>query len=215
MKDNMNKNEMMNRKSAHAAVSHRGSAAGAPRWLRGVFGAVALLAGAVWLAACGAKEQRAPQEELALEVRALEERLAEGLDKLEIDTAVAVSFVEKAQLFAERFAQDSLAPHFLFRAGDVARGLGDYDLALQLWDKVAREYEGSPRAPQALFFRAFTLDNDLRRPTAARQAYEAFLARYPEHPMAKDALALMQVLESGKTPEELIREFQAQAPAEE
>jgi tetratricopeptide (TPR) repeat protein len=175
--------------------------------------AVATLFASVLLVSCspGKSNGKVPQpEELASELRVLENTLAQGLNELTIDTATALSFVEKAQQYAAHFAQDSLAPNFLFRAADVARGLGDYELALQLWGKVARDYEDSPRAPQSLFFQAFTLDNDMRDHTAARSAYETFLERYPKHPMAKDAMALLEVLNSGKTTEELIREFQQQ-----
>lgn len=174
--------------------------------------AAALFASAL-LFACspGKSNGKAPQqEELASELRVLEHTLAQGLNELTIDTATALSFVEKAQQYAAHFAQDSLAPNFLFRAADVARGLGDYALAVQLWGKVASDFEDSPRAPQSLFFQAFTFDNDMRDYTAARSAYQTFLERYPKHPMAKDAMALLEVLNSGKTTEELIREFQQQ-----
>lgn len=166
---------------------------------------------AALLAACGPKAGRKTppsQAQMAQQFRDMENRLAQNLNQMAIDTATADSLVNLGMEYAAQFHQDSLAPQFLFRAADVARGIGETGLSVSIWGKVSREYQDSPYAPEALFLMAFTLDNDLRDTARARQGYEDFLRQYPKHPLAGNAGELLRVLQSGKTPEDLIREFQ-------
>ncbi|MCB0569889.1 MAG: hypothetical protein KDC66_09015 [Phaeodactylibacter sp.] len=165
------------------------------------------------LASCGTnpgREGAMSQAQMAEKLRAMEQHLAQGLDQTTIDTAMADSLVDLGMKYAAQYPEDTLSPQFLFRAADVARGIGDRGLAVSLWGKVAREYEGSRFAPEALFLMAFTLDNDLRDTARARRGYEDFLAQYPKHPLAGNASELLKILQSNKSPEELIREFQQQ-----
>ena len=168
---------------------------------------------AACLSACNTdagEKTQLTQEQIVAQIRTLESALAQNLSQPAIDTATADSLIDKAMRYANSFPQDSLSPQFLFRAADVARGIGEQGLAVTLWGKVAKVYEGSRYAPESLFLLAFTLDNDLRDTSRARQAYEEFLEQYPKHPLANDARELLKVLQSGKTPEEMIREFQQQ-----
>ncbi len=133
--------------------------------------------------------------------------------ELKLDTALALQYAEQAAAFAKKYPQDSLTPELLFRAADVARGAGEFGKAIQLWGQVWRNYPRHRLAPDALFLQAFTFDNDLEAKDEARTYYQKVIDQYPDHPLALQAGQLLRVLD--KSPDELVRQFQQQAPPEE
>ena len=161
----------------------------------------------VWAAACST-EQEPSKDKLREEITALEQTLLQQTDNPTIDTASAVTLIGKVESYASRFPQDSMTPHLLFRNADVARGIGQPQQAIDMYSQVVREYRDFPKLAEAMFFRAFTADNNLEDKDLADQYYRAFIRAYPDHRMTKDAKLLLEVLNSGKTPNELIREFQ-------
>jgi tetratricopeptide (TPR) repeat protein len=169
--------------------------------------------------ACGDPDRMADEDKskdrLAEEILALEGTLKKQMDNPTIDTASAVSLIDKTDLFADRFQQDSLTPHFLFKSGAVARGIGQYEKAIDLWDRVVTVYPDFEKVPESLFFQGFTYDNDLENMPKAEEKYEAFLQQFPKHPIARDAKMLLSVVQSGKSANEVIKEFQQNNQATE
>lgn len=161
---------------------------------------------------CGAPaevtDKNKPKEQLAEEILALETSLKQAIDNPVIDTAVAGSLIRKTDVFASRFQQDTLTPAFLFKAAAVARGLGQFEKAIDSWDRIATVYPDFEKVPESLFFQGFTYDNDLENLPAAEEKYEAFLEQFPKHPIAKDAKMLLSVVQSGKTANEVVKGFQ-------
>lgn len=153
-------------------------------------------------------EEPLSRDKLSEAIQGLSSTLEQQSGQIKVDTATVRAMIDKAQEFARRFPQDTLAPKFLFQAANVSRGIGEFSNAATIWGRVASEYEQYRRAPESLFFQAFTLDNDLKDTAQARVHYEAFLERYPKHPMAKDASLLLEVIKSGKSAEEMVKEFQ-------
>jgi len=111
--------------------------------------------------------------------------------------------------YAEAFPKDSLSVRYLSKAGETARLLRQFDKALEIFGKIEQDYPNSKEAAAAMFMTAFTLDNDLKKMDEAKTAYEAFLKKYPNDEFADDAQFLLNNL--GKSPEELIREFEKNA----
>lgn len=169
--------------------------------------------------ACGDPDRMADEDKskdrLAEEILALEGTLKKQMDNPTIDTASAVSLIDKTDLFADRFQQDSLTPHFLFKSGAVARGIGQYEKAIDLWGRVVTVYPDFEKVPESLFFQGFTYDNDLENMPKAEEKYEAFLQQFPKHPIAKDAKMLLAVVQSGKSANEVVKEFQQNNQATE
>ncbi len=140
-------------------------------------------------------------------LEATAEQMADA-KSMKIDTALALQYVAQASAFAEKYPQDSMSALLLFRAADVARGVGEYGKAIQLWGQVWRTYPDFKLAPDALFLQAFTFDNDLKDVEEARKYYQKVIAHFPNHPLTGQAEQLLKVL--GKSPEELVRKFQQQ-----
>lgn len=160
--------------------------------------------------ACNQSEDStAPQKTIFLE------KLKGEIDKLEAklliaedakkDKETAIQLIEKSKNYVKEFPKDSASAEILFKAADVARGLGEYGKAIQMWGEVWRDYQDYENAPQALFLQGFTFDADLKDKDLAEQYYKKFLKNYPEHPLAAQVKMLLSVID--KTSEELIKEF--------
>ncbi len=108
--------------------------------------------------------------------------------------------------YADAFPADSNSVQYLSKAGETARLLRQFDRAFEIFDKIEKNYPESKAAAAAMFMKAFTLDNDLKKYEEARAAYEAFLKKYPNDDFADDAQFLLKNL--GKSPEEIIKGFE-------
>lgn len=155
-------------------------------------------------------DSKTEQDKLEEEILALEGTLVEQMDNPTIDTGSAVTLIEKVETYADRYPQDSITPYFLYRTADVARGIGRAQDAISMHNTIIREHRDFPKLPETMFFRAFIADNDLEDRDKAIMYYEAFIRAYPDHPLKTDAKALYDVLKSGKSPDQLIEEFQQQ-----
>lgn len=108
--------------------------------------------------------------------------------------------------YAATFPADSNAVKYLSKAGETARLLRQYDKAFEIFERIAKDYPNSKEAAAAMFMKAFTLDNDLKKFDEAKLAYDAFLKKFPNDEFADDAQFLLNNL--GKSPEEIIKGFE-------
>lgn len=114
--------------------------------------------------------------------------------------------VAKSQVFAQKFRDDERAPEYLNYAGNTARDLGHFDLALKIWQEVADSFPKAPSAPEALMAAGFTCENQTRNLDRAKKFYETMLEKYPEHELADDARFSLKNL--GKSPDVIIDLFE-------
>jgi len=118
----------------------------------------------------------------------------------------AQNLIKKSQSFSELYTQDKKTAAVLFKAADVARGIGEYGKAIQLWGKVWRNYPDFDKAPDAVFMQAFTYENNLGDIQNAKRYYLQFIEKFPKNPLREQAIIALKNL--GKSPEDLIKEFQ-------
>lgn len=111
--------------------------------------------------------------------------------------------------YADAFPKDSVSVKNLAKAGETARLSRQFDKAMEIFDRIQKNYPDSREATTAMFLKAFTLDNDLKKFDEAKTAYEAFLAKYPTDEFADDAQFLLKNL--GKSPEEIVKGFEKNA----
>jgi outer membrane protein assembly factor BamD (BamD/ComL family) len=100
--------------------------------------------------------------------------------------------------FVNQFPDDPLSPDYLFKAGEVAQGLGYYMQSVEYFNGVHMRYPTHERAPYALFFQGFVFYNYLEIPTYAKGSFLDFLDKYPGHILEKDVRALLQLLHSSE-----------------
>ncbi len=95
----------------------------------------------------------------------------------------------------------------LIKAAGLAKTIEDPKKAIELYAKVSNGLPRHPKAPTALFMEGFVYENDLGDLKKAKEIYESFLERYPNDPdFADDAQNSLKML--GKSPEEIVREFE-------
>lgn len=164
------------------------------------------------LCACSSKPkgaEAATEAQLISTLGQLESQLRES-SGTSLDTTKINTFVQNAETLAERFPQDSLAPLYLFKAAELRHASGKWAEAIELWGTVDTKFKNYQRSPEALFMQGFVSENDLQNRKQAIRYYEVFLAKYPQHPMAEDARALIENLKKGISDQELIEQFEQQ-----
>lgn len=96
-------------------------------------------------------------------------------------------------------------------AGIYFDGLKDYQKTVDTYRELAEKYPASKEAKQSLFMVAFTYDEYMKDKDKAKDAYKKFLDKYPNDTDANDKMSesartMLQVLESGKSIEDMIKE---------
>jgi outer membrane protein assembly factor BamD (BamD/ComL family) len=151
------------------------------------------------------------KEKSALKIQTLEQSLyspsASSFSKSKADSLVVMY-----EDFANRFPGDSLSPSCLFKAANVTMNLGNGQKALDLFDRVLEKYPKYQKAPLCLFFKGYVYENLLHDLVKAKETYLQFIENYPTNEFAQAAQASIQNL--GKTPEQMIREFELKQKAD-
>jgi len=115
---------------------------------------------------------------------------------------LARKFVDVCEAYALSAPSQPDVPEFLHKAAETARTMRTLPKALSLYDWILEDYNGHEKAPQALFLKAFTYDNNLNDTANARKYYTAFLEKYPNDEFADDTQFLLENL--GKSDEEML-----------
>ena len=132
----------------------------------------------------------------------------ETFGKSTLDLQVAKKLVERYQYFANTYAEDTTnALDCLIKGGEVANSMHDGKQAEQLFIAAMDKYPKHEKTAKALFMLAFCYENTLGEQAKAGERYKEFLVKYPNDKLAASAQASLQNL--GKTPEELVKEFEA------
>lgn len=143
-----------------------------------------------------------PAPEMGARIRTMEDTL---FAKNVFDRRGAQALLDVYKAYAKAFPTDSMAPEYLFRAAGMSKGLGQPQDAVQLYDRIIKEYPKWGRLADTYYLRAFTIDADLKEKGRAKTAYEEVINRFPDHRFAQDAKAMIQNLQY--TDEELIERF--------
>lgn len=164
----------------------------------------------VFFFACSTKSpETVTQAQLISTLGQLETELRAG-EGTKLDTSKINTFVQNAEALATRFPQDSLAPMYLFRAAELRHAAGKWDEAISLWGKIDAKFKNYQRSPEALFMQGFVAENELHDRKQAVRYYQIFIEKYPQHPLSKDASALIDNLKKGVSDQELIEQFEQQ-----
>ncbi|PLX10859.1 MAG: hypothetical protein C0598_09590 [Marinilabiliales bacterium] len=128
----------------------------------------------------------------------------EGMSKLDVEGALKLSNFYYQWALANK--GDSLAPEYLLKSADIAMNMKKPVPAINAFNIILTDYPNHKNAPYALFLKAFVYEDILNNNDKARKFYQEFLIKYPDNEYADDVRISLKNL--GKTPEELIREFE-------
>lgn len=114
--------------------------------------------------------------------------------------------VDNYLAYAENHPEDSLTPYYRFRSADILMNTNQPADALEQLDILITRYSGFEKSADALFLKGYIYENQLGELGRAKEVYERFLEKYPEHSFANDVEVSIEHL--GRSPEELVRIFE-------
>lgn len=147
------------------------------------------------------------KQKLQSEISAGEQNLKKDASGI-VDHQKAAAVIHLYISYADKFPDDSLSAEYLFRAADVTNGIHQPDKAIELYERV-QGFKTYSKTPVALFLQGFIAETELQNMQKAKQFYEKFLKLYPDHQLAADVKISLSNL--GKSPDEIIREFELKA----
>jgi tetratricopeptide (TPR) repeat protein len=149
------------------------------------------------------------QSKLRNTIAEQEKNLLEKAKSNQIDTTAVNSLLAEYEAYAQKYPDDTMGAEYLFKAADFYRYMHKPLRSIELYSKVYEQYPSVSRRPYALFLQGFIFENEAGNNHAAKVLYEKFLKQYPDHPISKDVRITLANL--GKSPEQLLREFQEKA----
>jgi len=123
-----------------------------------------------------------------------------------MDKRKALDLVNLYIQFVDENPDDFRSLEYLFKASDISMNLNRPKQTIDLFNRILTTYPSYEKTSSALFLKAFVYEDQLKDYDSARKYYELFIIEYPKSEFADDAKVSLQNL--GKTPEELIREFE-------
>ncbi len=92
--------------------------------------------------------------------------------------------------FVDSYPEDSLATRYLDAAATLhASQPAESREAIKIFDRLINEYPDATRTSEALFMKAYILNNSLQDYQGAKKYYEEFIGKYPNHELAASASA--------------------------
>jgi outer membrane protein assembly factor BamD (BamD/ComL family) len=146
------------------------------------------------------------REKSALEIQNFEKSLY-SQQTFSFNKPKGDSLLKMYDEFITRFPEDSLSPVYLFKAANLAITEGDGNKALAFLDQFIKKYPGHPKVPVCTFFKGYVYENILKNMDQAKESYLFYIEKYPNDDFVKDAR--MAIKNLGKTPEQMIMEFEA------
>ncbi len=137
----------------------------------------------------------------------LEKELYDQSETSEFNKPIAEKLLEEYTAFVTTKPDDPLAPMYTYKGAEIARTLGKYTKALELYRRLYEKHPDYEKAPQALFLQGFTYENDLGELEKAKALYQEFIQKFPNHELAQSVKFSIENL--GKAPGEIIKEFES------
>lgn len=162
---------------------------------------------ALVLAGCSAKKEWQKNN-----INRQEQELTLQAQQGKVDTTLVNGLLKSYETYAATYPADTTGAAYLFKAADFYRYMHRPLRSIELYATIYTNYPLFTKRPYALFLQGFIYENEAANPHAAKALYEKFLKEYPSHPIAKDVQTTLNNL--GKTPEQLIEEFEQKAAAD-
>lgn len=124
-----------------------------------------------------------------------------------LDKDKALDLINAYRNYAKNNPQDTMSALYLVKMAELQLNAVSPIEAVNTLNRIIKDFPSFRKAPECLFLKGFIYENNLNDLNKARSTYQEFLQRYPNHYFAKDAKVLISNL--GKSPEELVKEFEA------
>ncbi len=127
-------------------------------------------------------------------------------DKTGIHKEKADTLLNMYDRFAKDYPSDSLVPHFMFKAGDLAMNMNEPQRAISYFDIICNSYKNFNRMPDCIFLKGFIYENYLDDLEKAKSHYQEFIQKYPNHELTSSAQGALDNL--GLSPDDIVKKFQ-------
>lgn len=114
----------------------------------------------------------------------------------------SLKFVDAAEAYALANPNSEQSAQYLYKAAEVSRSIRTFPKTLTIYDWMIDDYPDYEKTPTVVFLKGFLLDNEMGKLDLAKQSYETFIDRYPEHELASHVKFLIENL--GKSDEEIL-----------
>ncbi len=150
-------------------------------------------------------EKKSPYEKtnLSAHIKELESKIT---DTAQINRGVAMDLMLSYAKYATLYPNDSASAEYLYKAGDIARSIGEGRNAVNYYKRILNDYPNYKKRAITMFMLAFTYENIMNDTANARRYYTEFVKDYPKHEFADDARQLLKFL--GKNPETIVKQFE-------
>ena len=139
------------------------------------------------------KHEKTEQEKLYEEITAKETELYKDKNEA-IDKDKAIEMVRLYAEYADKFAEDTLAPEYLFRAAEISENANQPNNAITYLTRIEENYKDYENYPICIFKKAYIYENHLKNLDKAREYYEKFIADYPNHELVDAANSSLMFL---------------------
>lgn len=123
-------------------------------------------------------------------------------DKYGVNRKSAQSYVDACEAYALAYPGTTEAAEYLYKGTEVSRTLRTFSKSLSMYDWILDQYPQYEKAPTAMFLKGFIIENELKNNEMAKEVYNAFLEKYPDHQLRDDVQFLLDNV--GKSDEEIM-----------
>jgi outer membrane protein assembly factor BamD (BamD/ComL family) len=167
-----------------------------------------MIVSAMIIVSCGGPSK---DKELT-KIKELEKKMAAKKDGV-IDKEKTKELIAAYKDFADKFPKDTASAICLFKAAQLSLNIMYAKDAIQLYDRIIKDFPDYSKTPDCLLSKGFIYETELKDLGKARQCYEDFVKKYPKHDYTDDAQVSIKNIDLGKSPEDLIKEFEARDKA--
>lgn len=143
-----------------------------------------LIAG-VLISACN-KSQSSLQTEISQMEKSV--LVASKVDTVNCDTLISLY-----KNYCVLYKDDTICADYFFKAAELSAQLGKYQQAIELFGNTQR-FPVYRKVARALFMQGFIAENNLHDKNAAREYYNRFIIKFPNHKMTPEVKMLIQSL---------------------
>lgn len=124
-----------------------------------------------------------------------------------VDTINCDSLISLYENYCVLYKDDTICADYFFKAAEMSAQLGKYQQAIELFGNTQR-FPVYRKVARALFMQGFIAENNLHDKNAAREYYNRFIIKFPNHKMTPEVKMLIQSLNFSD--EMLIQNFKRQ-----
>lgn len=173
-----------------------------------VFGFIAIICFQGFFCKSTSQKNVSSKDSLSIKIKELETQLFKTASSNPISNSKAMEVIDCYEKYIKANPKDSLTPIYLMRAADICSNISQAQKSVGFCDSLIRNFPNNAKVPDAMFLMAFITENKLGNQALAKELYQKFIDKYPNHPLANDAKACIENL--GMSDEEIIAKFEKQ-----